>query len=159
MKILIFSDSHRIIAGMVKAVDRQVTKPDLIIHLGDLTSDADALRSLYPGLPLITVPGNNDWREARDPQECLLNLDGVKTLLLHGHTQAVKWGTQTLEGHAVSRGAQLVLFGHTHEPYDRYKDGLRLFNPGAAGIAPGGKASYGVLDIQKGEYVINVAYI
>ena len=39
MKILVFSDSHRSVGGMIDAVERE--KPQQIIHLGDIMDDAE----------------------------------------------------------------------------------------------------------------------
>ena len=58
MKILVFSDSHRSVAGMLSAVADEA--PDQIIHLGDLEEDAEAVSDAYPRIPVCMVPGNCD---------------------------------------------------------------------------------------------------
>ena len=45
--------------------------------------------------------------------------------------------------------AQVVLFGHTHEAFYEYRDGIHFLNPGSLG-SPRGPLypTYGVIDIQ-----------
>ena len=63
MKILVFSDSHRFLSGMVQAI--QDEQPDQVIHLGDFMSDAEELAWRFPKLPICMVPGNCDgWNTA-----------------------------------------------------------------------------------------------
>ena len=45
-------------------------------------------------------------------------------------------------------GAKLVLFGHTHIPYNKEELGIRILNPGSAGL--GARRTYGVLQLEKG---------
>ena len=54
----------------------------------------------------------------------------------------VKWGLEKIILAAGSRGADIVLFGHTHLPHESYEDGLYIFNPGS--ISSSGY-SFGVL--------------
>ena len=56
MKILVFSDSHRFLSGMVQAIEEE--KPDQVIHLGDLMGDAEELSWRFQTLPICMVPGN-----------------------------------------------------------------------------------------------------
>ena len=80
MKILVFSDSHRSWSGMIQAIDEQ--KPDQVIHLGDLISDAEEISYLYPKLPVCMVPGNCDgWTTV--PSIKQITLQGRSILLSH----------------------------------------------------------------------------
>lgn len=45
----------------------------------------------------------------------------------------------------------LILFGHTHVPLDVH-GGRRYFNPGAVGVQNGGKASFGILEVENGGF-------
>ncbi|MBQ4370288.1 MAG: metallophosphoesterase family protein, partial [Oscillospiraceae bacterium] len=58
MKIIVFSDSHRVISLMAEAVRRE--KPDLVLHLGDHASDAAELSAMFPAVRLAYVRGNCD---------------------------------------------------------------------------------------------------
>ena len=89
MKILVFSDSHRFLSGMVQAIEEE--KPDQVIHLGDLMGDAEELSWRFQTLPICMVPGNCDgWTTA--PAIKRITLQGKNILLSHGHLWRVKGG-------------------------------------------------------------------
>ena len=50
---------------------------------------------------------------------------------------------------AKEKGADIALFGHTHEPYEEYlpEYGLWLFNPGALSSPARGEPTYGLLTL------------
>ena len=45
-------------------------------------------------------------------------------------------------------GAKLVLYGHTHIPFNKEELGIRIMNPGSAGM--GARCTYGLVHIEKG---------
>ena len=124
---------------MYAAIDRH--SPHQAIHLGDLMDDAEEVAGHYPKLPFCMVPGNCDgW--TTQPLQKLLDIQGKKLLLSHGHIWQVKSGYETALATARQQGADLVLFGHTHRAYCvQEPDGLWVLNPGAA------RDSYGVVTI------------
>ena len=79
MDILVLSDSHGAVAPMVRAVE--LTRPDLILHLGDCWRDGEQLHARFPDIPLEQVPGNCDFRPG-EPAERLLVLEGAPSLVL-----------------------------------------------------------------------------
>ena len=80
MKILVFSDSHRSMDGMYKAVDKH--NPDQIIHLGDYLRDAERLADVYDEIPVCRVPGNCDgWGWTTEPDVKRITLAGKVFLL------------------------------------------------------------------------------
>jgi len=98
------------------------------------------------------------------PAERIVSYEGVRILMLHGHTRNVKHGTETLEAYARGQGIDLVLYGHTHRAEDRYlppENGegkpLRLFNPGSIGASYGEGPRFGYLDLRNGQVVSNGA--
>ena len=145
MKILVLSDSHGNVENMVRAVE--LTQPRHILHLGDCLRDAGALHRRFPLIPLDTVPGNCDWG-ALDEPERLLEWEGVRVLLMHGHTRNVKASPLSAQYAAREYGADVLLFGHTHRPLVDYDGALYTMNPGAAGdhLHP----TCGVLTIENG---------
>ena len=58
MKTLVFSDSHGAVRPMLDAI--QDHAPDLVLHLGDYTSDCAEVLRAYPRLALKSVRGNGD---------------------------------------------------------------------------------------------------
>ena len=136
MRILVFSDSHGYTGNMVRAIEAGET-PDLIIHLGDFVKDAVKMEAAYSSIPFSYVAGNNDW-SGNCPTERILELEGRKILLTHGHHYGVKNGIHRIVDKGLQLGADAVLFGHTHKPEESYHNGLLLLNPGSisAPVAP-----------------------
>ena len=63
----------------------------------------------------------------------------------------VKFGYENIIAEAKRRNADIVLFGHTHNQYTEYLDGLYIMNPGSVGM----NGDYGVIDITpKGDIML-----
>ncbi len=146
MKLLVLSDSHHNISHMITAVEQQ--SPDRILHLGDHFHDAEALLAFFPAVPLTAVPGNCDSWTGQPPEQ-LLELEGRRILLSHGHLWHVKSGFETALQAARAAQADIVLFGHTHNAYCRQEsDGLWVMNPGSAG-----NGTYGIIRLENSQIV------
>ncbi len=145
MKILVFSDSHRYVQPMADAVLAE--KPDQIIHLGDVMPDAEALSRQFPAIPVASVPGNCDFGSAEEPTK-QFTLAGKRFFITHGHRYGVKLGYENIIHTGLTARADAVLFGHTHEAFETWIDGVLIANPGAVGY---GERSYGVIVIEKGK--------
>ena len=130
MKLLVFSDSHGDAGPMIRVAEARAGTVNYIIHLGDILRDADVLAARFPEIPLISVPGNNDWTP-KIPQERTLELCGRMIYITHGHRQRVHFGTSHLAARAESFGAGLVLYGHTHRYSEQAAGGVLLVNPGS----------------------------
>jgi len=127
MKFLITSDIH----GNIDALNEVKKKhADIIHHLdaGDICLD----QIQYERHHLITVKGNNDFR-SKEPYFRVVDLEGVKILISHGHLEHVKFGLEKLLLKAKSHEVNLCIFGHTHERYMMVKDGILMINPGSLG--------------------------
>lgn len=167
MKLVVFSDSHGGGIYIKKALDMHRTA-DAALFLGDGISDFFVWRERYPEIAFIAVRGNcdvgfGDIYNARHTEE--LTLDGRKIFMCHGHTYGVKGGLGSLVQAARSRGADIVLFGHTHQKTERYigaeemaentdgcveGKGLYLINPGSVGgRGSDGEHSFCVLEIKE----------
>ena len=153
MEFLIFSDSHGRTEGLELALKRQIKRPDGIFFLGDGVRDAERLE--IGNALLYDVTGNCDWfscfcGEGNAPTERTVEMEGHRILMTHGHLFGVKSGVGGLLGHAVEVGADIVLFGHTHVPKERYlprgseiggvtlEKPLYVLNPGSIGSARDG---------------------
>lgn len=143
IKLLIFSDSHGETGSMLEIVEKEA--PDEIIHLGDLIRDAETVSFAFPDIPVTIVPGNCDgWTNRRD---CLLlEREGVKLLLGHGHQWQVKATSALALAEARAMKADVLLYGHTHRAVCRQEGSVLLLNPGTVG-GRGAPASYGVIEI------------
>ena len=152
-KILILSDSHGNITNMKKAV--RLEKPDMVIHLGDHFSDAEELEKKYPSIPVEAVKGNCD--SCLKPSEKLLELEGKKIFICHGHDYRVKSDLLTLEYAALEKEADVVCFGHTHIPLYEQSGRLHIVNPGSIGaVRTLTGASYALMIIENGEIFIRL---
>lgn len=87
MEILVLSDSHGKVDHMVRAVEQ--FHPRQVLHLGDCVGTLQALERQFPQLPVTMVPGNCDWGQTGEPER-LLEIEGVRILMMHGHTRHVK---------------------------------------------------------------------
>lgn len=147
MKWLVFSDSHGKLDYMKKAVEQE--KPDRILHLGDVSRDAEQLQALFPAIPLESVRGNCDGWYGDAPEEKELSFLGQKVWMCHGHEYHVKLGIGALTAEARSKEAAVVLFGHTHEPLCFREGPMWVMNPGTVSGFP--RATYGVIEERDGE--------
>jgi putative phosphoesterase len=146
-RILVMSDTH----GNKVNIDKALQKygdADCIIHLGDYVRDAEYIRKLTDK-KVYSVKGNCDFSAAKP--EILLRIEGKSILALHGHRQGVKDSLLALGLYAVEKGADLVLFGHTHTPLEDFYGSVVLYNPGSLGEPRGRKPSLGVVTIEDGE--------
>ena len=130
MKVLIVSDTHGYLSHMFRAV--QQCSPTHVIHLGDHAGDALELERKFPMLPVISVRGNCDYYDTT-PEQRLVNYDGVRILMCHGHRYGVKNGLLRYEMAARENEVDVALFGHTHCAYNEEYNGLWLVNPGSCG--------------------------
>ena len=89
------------------------------------------------------VRGNCDW--GKGPDLRVVELEGVRFLLTHGHLQYVKSGLDELLQEAKNRQVQVACFGHTHLAKVVYRDGIYLMNPGSAGGCHA-REGYGVIE-------------
>ncbi len=147
MKICVLSDTHGIINIAEKAL-KDMKDIDIIIHAGDLVSDARYLETLK--YKVFCVAGNCD-PFAIEPTEKILELQGKRIFLTHGHNYRVKYGYRELLTRAQQISADVVIFGHTHLPENTYIDNILFFNPGSTTLPKnGGPGTYGILEIIDG---------
>ncbi len=147
MKILVFSDSH----GQSRNISRAINMhPDaeVIIFLGDGLSDFLAVSK--GNCAMLTVRGNCDWEPmfSHIPIVDSVTLEGRKVVFTHGHHYGVKSGFGGLTTLAKDTSADIVLFGHTHEPFEHYDGGVHYFNPGTVGGIYTGKSTYGIITLR-----------
>jgi len=131
MDVLVVADTH-IRRGSSRALPHRVREladaADLILHGGDIVV-AEVLDDLRTHAPVHAVLGNND-RELIGvlPGTLTLDLAGVAVAMIHD-----SGATRGRTGRMRRRfpDADLVVFGHSHIPWDTEDDGQVLFNPGS----------------------------
>lgn len=121
------SDTHGRHKNLREVVGR--VRPDRMYHMGDGEGFEEKIRAIG-GCPLEIVRGNCDFYSSL-PNEIVLNVGRHVVMMTHGHVYSVNGGTKMLESAARKKGADVVLYGHTHCPEITYRDGLTIVNPGS----------------------------
>lgn len=147
MKILVFSDSHGSMGKIVESMEME--QPHHVFFLGDHYRDGMELASLYPNIPMDLVRGNCDWGGGPDLR--VVELEGVRFLLTHGHHFYVKSGLDELLQESLHRQVQVACFGHTHLAKVVYRQGIYLMNPGTVGGCRA-REGYGIIHAQQGSF-------
>ena len=147
-RILICSDIHSCIENFQLALEK--TRPDRILISGDLEGRETEYRYLADMTPIVMVQGNCDHYLAPSlPLVAEFTLEGKHFFMTHGHVFGVGGRKPRLliqEG--MRLGADIVIFGHSHQPLDAVWNGIRFLNPGALRGVPGsGSCSYIVLTL------------
>ncbi len=144
MRIVVTSDTHRASRDFFNILDRHRNNADLWINLGDSEKEIELLEMSDPKLNIKCVCGNCDWSSTA-PMEQIITFNGKRVFFTHGHRYHVKYGYRELQQKAEAVGADICLFGHTHEPYVEIVNGIYYLNPGA--VCQG---SYGIVDVVPG---------
>ena len=146
MKVLIVSDTHKSHRNLEKIIERE--QPfQMLIHLGDVEGGEDYIETLAD-CPVHIVRGNNDFFSEL-PGEQEFFIEGRHIFATHGHYYGVSMGKERLKAEARGRGADIVMYGHTHKPSFEQKDGLTVLNPGSLSFPrqEGRKGSYMLMEI------------
>ncbi|MDO4293033.1 MAG: metallophosphoesterase [Eubacteriales bacterium] len=113
MKILIVSDTHGRDGNLIDVLD--LAGPvDMLVHCGDVEGSEDFIREIA-GCPVHMVAGNNDFFTDLPREEEFL-IGDYQVWLTHGHNYYVSVGDDFIREEAASRGADIVMYGHTHRP-------------------------------------------
>ena len=129
MKILICSDSHRRLDLFQKVIEKEV--PQIVLFTGDHSMDAIDMSLIYNEIQFFIVKGNTDFIDYETPDKLILELEGKKIMLVHGHLFGVKSYMQKLEEEAEKEGVDICFFGHTHISYYKKVKEILYVNPGA----------------------------
>ena len=160
----IFSDSHgygsrlRTVLERLSAIGEE---PSEMIFLGD--GARNFLMSVPEKTKVYAVLGNCDDTSVfgsdiydKDgeivPFERIEDIGGVRILMMHGHRYGVKGSLEKAIERAEKVGADILLFGHTHQPLEKRipEKNLLVFNPGA--LADG---RFGLLSINGREILLS----
>jgi putative phosphoesterase len=132
MRLLLLADTHvpRRARVLPEAVWREVARADLVVHAGDWVA-VELLDQLeHRARRVLGVYGNNDGPalRARLPEVATAELDGVRVTVVHetGPSRGREERARARWPHA-----DLLVFGHSHIPWDSNHEGLRLLNPGS----------------------------
>jgi putative phosphoesterase len=155
MRVAVLSDTHapRFWKACPPEVARRLAGVDLILHAGDICT-AGVLVELAAYAPVQAVLGNNDGDDvlawgARETLE--LDVGGVAVAMIHDSGPAS--GRQR-RLRARFPTSDLVIFGHSHIPWDDDSEGVHTFNPGSpTDRRRQPRGTMGLLDIEDGRLV------
>lgn len=126
MKIGLISDTHGYLDPRVPEIFEGV---EHILHAGDI-GYASIILELERIAPVTAVLGNNDFgMEYRETE--VVEVGGTK-FLVH-HIVEPRRLEDSLKSRIKHATPQVVMFGHTHKPFNEVIDGIHFLNPGYAG--------------------------
>jgi putative phosphoesterase len=119
---------------------------DVILHCGDITGEA-TIAALERIAPVQAIRGDHDSGLSMLPLMRELTIEGKRIVMVHGNRnrwieepQTLLWTLSLGRVNANAglphsllrryRGADAIVFGHTHRPHSEVVDGTLLFNPG-----------------------------
>jgi uncharacterized protein len=142
--LLVVSDTHGNSSRLSRIIAREPVY-DILIHCGDGIRD---LAGLGPaaGRTVVGVRGNMDGAGGDEfERTAFLQVHDFLFMITHGDRQRAHDDLQGLYGEGRERGADVVVFGHTHRPHVSGRDAPRLFNPG-----PALNGCYGIIVVEPG---------
>lgn len=162
MKVGIVSDTH--MPGHAKPLPKKlktgIRDVDLIVHAGDWQTP-EVLEQFQEIAPTEGVTGNVDSAEMNRmlKPKLLLELKGFRIGIVHGHMGKGRTTPERARNAFADEEVDLIIFGHSHIPFNEVVDGVRLFNPGS----PTDKRrqprfSYGVLTLEEKWTVEHIYY-
>ena len=126
IRIGIIADTHGLVRPNIADVFASV---DHIIHAGDIGGGhvLDALRAIAP---VTFVEGNNDDASGEDIVRATIG--GLRVLLTHILPKPQKPAPRVVAS-LKKTPADVVIFGHSHIPFNDRVGGVWYFNPASAG--------------------------
>lgn len=159
MKVLVMSDTHGYITNAKKAIERN---PDIrmVLHLGDYCRDAVQLNQMYPNITFEYVYGNCDIGTFSVMGEKVVEIEGKKIFMTHGHRYSVKWDHNRIIEKAEAEGADVILYGHTHISLIDQNSNFLIVNPGSISESRSNLSeSYAILEVSKDKINADLYFI
>lgn len=159
MKILIVSDTHRSHNSFARMIEKE-GKADMLIHLGDVEGGEYYIEETAMCL-VHMVAGNNDFFTPLSREEEFY-IGNKKVFITHGHYYYVSRGLERLIAEGARRGADVVMYGHTHRPLLERTGDMLILNPGSISYPrqQGRQRTYMVMEINEDNAVnVELKYI
>lgn len=171
MKILVLSDTHGELSLTKKVIDKE--NADVVLHIGDVGFEPQYLGQVY------YVKGNHDT-ELQEPKERLLTFLNHTIYMTHGDLYEnevmanlkQKYDQYWIDMETCMQGfeevmldvgrrkqADIVCFGHTHQPLLKEINGRWFLNPGSLAYPFDGKqVSYALIHLDEDMIRIELKY-
>lgn len=120
------SDTHGD-ADVIQRVSNYYPEIETLIHCGD----SELQRSHYVLSEMSAIVRGNCDRDDEYPIESVLEIEGVKLYVTHGHLFNVKQTPLNLLYRAQEIGADIVFFGHSHIIAAEVIEDTLFVNPGS----------------------------
>ena len=150
MTVFIISDTH--IPDRTSKLSEKflkiVKENDLILHAGDLVT-LDVLKQLEVRAKVHAIYGNMDHFEVREhlPISKIVQLGNFKIGMFHGSGPPL--GLAGKIYNYFKDKPDVIIFGHSHMPYNKKIGSTLMFNPGSlSGNLTSSGGSYGLLHIE-----------
>ena len=148
MKIGIISDTH---GHVPNAVHDALAGIDHILHAGDV-GPMEVITELESIAPVSAVLGNTDY-SIQLPQTHIQSFVSQKFLVHHIVDLPVP--VQLVRVAIADEQPNVVVFGHTHMPYNEHHDGILFLNPGSASNPRGSsKPSVAIVECNESSLIV-----
>lgn len=150
-KIFIFSDSHiphKLNSQILQKIN--FNKYDYIICAGDIVDDNTYFELINQEAGFFGVHGNMDdyFIKKKLPQKRIIDIEAIKIGLIHGHQTGMANPEKLIK--YFEDKIDIMVFGHSHQKYDKKINEVRVLNPGA--LCDG---LFVEMNVEKSKYDIN----
>jgi putative phosphoesterase len=135
IRIGVISDTHIFAIddeaeALLTFLSKAFLECDLIFHAGDIVS-TEFVDELSKILPVEAVSGNMDpgVTRAKFPPKKIIEIEGKMVGLIHGTGPPQDIRSRLYVAFTIK--PDIIVYGHTHEPFEGYENGIFYLNPGS----------------------------
>ncbi len=128
---------------------RKIDNMELLLHAGDFIKDAEKLEERL-NIKVEAVVGNCDYPRT-SPEERIIEVDSCRIYMTHGHIFEPHDFFNAIIKRSKEKGANLVVFGHTHLATSFEEEGIFFLNPGSISMPRMKGPTYGIIEINEGK--------
>ena len=125
----VISDTHLYRRPVPEQVLKVLEGADMILHAGDILEMA-VLEELGSIAPVTAVAGNMDQGDVVEalPEKRVIEVAGRRIGLIHGYGAPARMADRV---RGEFEDVDAIVFGHTHQAYNRVEGGIYFLNPGS----------------------------
>ncbi len=149
MRIFVISDTHvpERLRSLPDEIMERIMHGDVLFHCGDFTS-IKLFEILKKHPRFYGVLGNMDEFALRSavPEKQIVEISGKKVGITHGSGSPS--GLEQRVYSSFEEKPDIILFGHSHNPYHKFLNNTLMFNPGSFTGGWNSEPTYGELFIE-----------